>query len=109
MVKAFGQQKQEKERFKAPNERLKEAEIRIVKYNNKFTILYNLVQEISNIWVWIVGVILLLNTHTVELGVLITFVGYVGQLNGPMNFFSRLFQMWSDSINFENMDDIQEI
>ena len=44
VVKAFGQQKQEKERFKAPNERLKEAEIRIVKYNNKFTILYNLVQ-----------------------------------------------------------------
>lgn len=114
MVKAFGQQKQEKERFKAPNERLKEAEIRIVKYNNKFTILYNLVQEISNIWVWIVGVILLLNTHTVELGVLITFVGYVGQLNGPMNFFSRVFQMWSDSINaaqrmFEIMDAIPEI
>lgn len=114
VVKAFGQQKQEKERFKAPNERLKEAEIRIVKYNNKFTILYNLVQEISNIWVWIVGVILLLNTHTVELGVLITFVGYVGQLNGPMNFFSRVFQMWSDSINaaqrmFEIMDAIPEI
>lgn len=71
-------------------------------------------QEISNIWVWIVGVILLLNTHTVELGVLITFVGYVGQLNGPMNFFSRVFQMWSDSINaaqrmFEIMDAIPEI
>lgn len=117
VVKAFGQQRAENDRFVSPNERLQDAEVRIVKYNNRFTILYNLVQEVSNIWVWILGVILLMNTGSVELGVLITFVGYVGQLNGPMNFFSRVFHMWSDSINsaqrmFEIMDavpDIQEI
>ncbi|MCH5251749.1 MAG: ATP-binding cassette domain-containing protein [Lachnospiraceae bacterium] len=117
VVKAFGQQEPESVRFEPPNDRLRDAEVRIVKYNNRFTILYNLVQEVSNIWVWILGVILLLNSHSVELGVLITFVGYVGQLNGPMNFFSWVFHMWSDSINsaqrmFEIMDaipDIQEI
>lgn len=114
VVKAFGQQNQENERFESPNDRLKDAEIRIVRYNNRFTILYNLVQEISNIWVWILGVILLMRTGNVELGVLITFVGYVGQLNGPMNFFSRVFHMWSDSINsaqrmFEIMDAVPEI
>ena len=114
VVKAFGQQEAENARFEPVNERLKDAEIRIVKYNNRFTILYNLVQEISSIWVWIVGVILLLGTGDIELGVLITFVGYVGQLNGPMNFFSRVFQMWSDSINsaqrmFEIMDAIPDI
>lgn len=117
VVKAFGQQEPENERFVSPNKRLCEAEVRIVKYNNRFTILYNLVQEISNIWVWILGVFLLMSTGSVELGVLITFVGYVGQLNGPMNFFSRVFHMWSDSINaaqrmFEIMDaipDIQEV
>ena len=114
VVKAFGQQAAENARFEPVNERLKDAEIRIVKYNNRFTILYNLVQEISSIWVWIVGVILLLGTGEIELGVLITFVGYVGQLNGPMNFFSRVFQMWSDSINsaqrmFEIMDAIPDI
>ena len=114
VVKAFGQQVAENDRFAAPNERLRDAEIRIVKYNNRFTILYNLVQEISSIWVWILGVILLLNTGRMELGILITFVGYVAQLNGPMNFFSRVFHMWSDSINaaqrmFEIMDSIPEI
>lgn len=117
VVKAFGQQQPENERFVSPNKRLRDAEIRIVKYNNRFTILYNLVQEISNIWVWILGVFLLMSAGSVELGVLITFVGYVGQLNGPMNFFSRVFHMWSDSINsaqrmFEIMDaipDIQEV
>lgn len=114
VVKAFGQQQPENERFTTPNERLRDAEIRIVKYNNRFTILYNLVQEISNIWVWILGVFLLMTTGSVELGVLITFVGYVGQLNGPMNFFSRVFHLWSDSINsaqrmFEIMDAIPDI
>lgn len=114
VVKAFGQQEPENERFVSPNERVRDAEIRIVKYNNRFTILYNLVQEISNIWVWILGVILLMGTGSVELGVLITFVGYVGQLNGPMNFFSRVFHLWSDSINsaqrmFEIMDAVPDI
>lgn len=114
VVKAFGQQQQENVRFEPANEHLRDAEVRIVKYNNRFTILYNLVQEISNIWVWILGVILLMNTGSVEIGVLITFVGYVGQLNGPMNFFSRVFHMWSNSINaaqrmFEIMDAVPEI
>ncbi len=117
VVKAFGQQEQENSRFESPNENLRDAEVRIVKYNNRFTILYNLVQEVSNIWVWILGVLLLLNTGSIKLGVLITFVGYVGQLNGPMNFFSWVFHMWTNSINaaqrmFEIMDavpDIQEI
>ena len=114
VVKAFGQEGQENQGFVRPNERLKEAEIRIVKYNNRFTILYNLVQEVSSIWVWIVGVILLLNTQEIQLGDMITFVGYVAQLNGPMNFFSRVFHMWTDSINsaqrmFEIMDSIPEI
>lgn len=117
VVKAFGQQRAENERFTETNDRLRDAEVRIVKYNNRFTILYNLVQEVSSIWVWILGVILIMKTGDMKLGVLITFVGYVGQLNGPMNFFSRVFHMWSDSINsaqrmFEIIDavsDVQEV
>ena len=114
VVKAFGQENSEIEAFQKPNHNLEQAEVNIVKYNNRFTILYNLVQEISNIWVWILGVILLLNSNAIQLGVLITFVSYVGQLNGPMNFFSRVFHMWSDSINsaqrmFEIIDAIPDI
>ena len=57
---------------------------------------------------------MVLETHSIEMGVLITFVGYVSQLNGPMNFFSRVFHMWSDSINsaqrmFEIIDAIPDI
>lgn len=114
VVKAFGQQDAEIEKFERPNRKLCEAEVDIVKLRNRFTILYNLVQEVSSIWIWIIGVFFVLKTKQIELGVLLTFVGYVGQLNGPMNFFSRVFRMWSDSINaaqrlFEIIDSIPDI
>lgn len=114
VVKAFGRGESEKENFVSVNQNLMDAEVNIVKYNNRFTILYNFVQEISNIWVWILGVFLCLKTGSIEFGALITFVGYVGQLNGPMNFFSRVFHMWSDSINsaqrmFEIIDAIPDV
>lgn len=114
VVKAFGQQAAEMERFEGPNEYLRDAEVRIERYNNRFTILYNLVQEISSVWVWMLGVFMMMQSNKIEVGVLITFVGYVAQLNGPMNFFSRVFRMWSDSINaaqrmFEIMDAVPEI
>lgn len=114
VVKAFGQQEEEIKRFNGPSNNLRDAEIDIAKLRNKFAVLYNLVQEVSSVWIWIVGVFFVLQTHEIELGVLITFVGYVMQLNGPMNFFSWVFRMWSDSINsaerlFEIMDAIPEI
>lgn len=114
VVKAFGKGDNEIDNFQVPNNNLMEAEINIVKYNNRFTVLYNFVQEISNIWVWILGVFLVIKTGSIELGSLITFIGYVSQLNGPMNFFSRVFHMWSDSINsaqrmFEIIDAIPDV
>ena len=56
----------------------------------------------------------MLQTKQIELGVLITFVGYVQQLNGPMNFFAWVFRTWAESINsaerlFEIIDAIPEI
>lgn len=114
VVKAFGQENAEIERFSRPNVNLREAEINIVKLRNRFAILYNLVQEVSSIWIWIAGLFFVLKTNKIELGGLITFVGYVMQLNGPMNFFAWVFRMWSDSINsaerlFEIIDAIPDI
>lgn len=114
VVKAFGQESAELSRFVRPNKNLCEAEINIVKLRNRFQILYNLVQEVSSIWIWIIGVFFVLKTDRIDLGVLITFVGYVMQLNGPMNFFAWVFRMWADSINsaerlFEIIDAIPEI
>ena len=75
---------------------------------------YSGIFEILNISVWLIGVYLIMVTHEIELGIMITFVGYIGQLQGPINFFSRVFHWWSDSMNsaqrmFEIIDSVPEI
>ncbi|MBO4390832.1 MAG: ABC transporter ATP-binding protein [Lachnospiraceae bacterium] len=109
VVRAFGQQDEEINRFEPPNDYLRDAEVRIVKYNNRFTLLYEMVQTVSSIWVWVLGVFLVMHFKTIRVGELLTFVGYIAQLNAPMRFFSWIFRSWTDSINaaqrmFEIMD-----
>lgn len=114
VVKAFGQEERELSRFHTNNTRMMDAELSIVRFDNKFTFLYQTTQELTNIIVWFIGAALVLRSTNFELGVLITFVGYVSQLSGPMNFFSHIFHWWSDSINsaqrmFEILDSIPEV
>lgn len=114
VVKAFGQQENEIVRFEKGNRSLSEAEIDIVRYDNKFTAIFSAARELINLIVWTLGVLFVLGTDYFEVGMLLTFTGYVGQLNGPINFFSRFFYNWSDSMNssqrmFEILDSIPEI
>ncbi|MGN1085133.1 MAG: ABC transporter transmembrane domain-containing protein, partial [Lachnospiraceae bacterium] len=114
VVKAFGQQENEVVRFEKGNRKLSEAEIDIVRYDNKFTAIFSAARELINLVVWALGVWFVLKTDYFEVGMLLTFTGYVGQLNGPINFFSRFFNNWSDSMNsaqrmFEILDSIPEI
>ncbi len=114
VVKAFGQEQRELTRFSTNNSRMKDAELAIVRFDNKFTFLYSTTQELTSMIVWFIGVSLVLSGTNFDLGILITFVGYVGQLSGPMNFFSHIFHWWSDSINsaqrmFEILDAIPEV
>ena len=114
VVKAFGQQENEITRFEKGNKKLSEAEVDIVRYNNKFTIIFSGVRELINLIVWALGVWFVMSTDYFEVGMLLTFTGYVGQLSGPMDFFSRFFNNWSDSMNsaqrmFEILDSIPEV
>ena len=114
VVKAFGQEKRETTRFEKNNTRLREAEMSIVGTQNLVRGSYSGIFEILNISVWLIGVYLIMVTHEIELGIMITFVGYIGQLQGPINFFSRVFHWWSDSMNsaqrmFEIIDSVPEI
>lgn len=114
VVKAFGQEEREMKRFHTSNARMKDAELSIVKFDVKFSLLYNATQELTSTLIWFIGVAILLNSDSFELGILITFIGYVGQLSGPMNFMSHIFRWWADSMNsaqrmFEILDAIPEI
>ncbi len=114
VVKAFGQEESELKRFGSYNNRVKQAELSLVAYDNRYKALYHTVQNISSYIVLGFGSALVLSKTALELGVLITFIGYVNQLRGPLDFMSQVFRWWAESINcsqriFEIVDAVPEI
>lgn len=114
VVKAFGQEKKELKRFEKYNKRVKDTEMAVVGFDNRFYALYAAVENIASFAVWGVGAALVLGETHMELGLLITFSGYVSQLNGPLDFMSRCFRWYTRSINsaqriFEILDAVPEV
>ncbi len=114
VVKAFGQEEQELKRFGTANSRLRKAELDITSFDNKYYALYNIVQNVTAIVVWGLGAAIVLKTNKLEYGILVTFTGYVSQLNGPLDFLSYIFRWWTNSMNsaqrvFEIIDAVPEV
>ncbi|MCQ2536880.1 MAG: ABC transporter ATP-binding protein/permease [Lachnospiraceae bacterium] len=114
VVKAFGQEKKEEHRFSSANTRLKDTEMSIVRLDNIFSAIFQLTHNAAGIIIWCMGAFFILNKGTMALGILVTFIGYTNQLDGPMRFMSRVFRSWSDSMNaaqrmFEIIDAVPEI
>lgn len=115
VVKSFGQERKEIQRFEGYSRRLKDSEIAISYRQNWFQLVYGGARELASMAIWALGVYLIMQrTGDMQLGTLITFVGYVGQLQGPMNFFARIPNRWADSMNsaqriFEIIDAVPEV
>ncbi len=114
VVKAFGQQESEIKRFDKNNSRVRSAEMSLVNFDNKFYALYVTFERIANVVIWGLGSYLILTGTNMEFGVLMTFVGYAQQLNGPLDFISWLFRWFTDSMNsaqriFEIIDAVPEL
>ena len=114
VVKAFGQEQQEIVRFKKNNERLKGSELDVVKFDCEFSALYMIIENLMSFIVWAVGSAMIISGSNIELGLLITFSGYVGQLKGPLDFMSRIFRWYTQAMNsaqrmFEIIDAVPEV
>ena len=114
VVKAFGQQESELERFDKNNSKVRSAEMSLVSFDNKFYALYVTFENIASLVVWGFGSYLLLKQPDMKIGLLMTFTGYVQQLNGPLDFMSYVFRWFTDSMNsaqrmFEIIDAVPEI
>lgn len=114
VVKAFGQEEQEMTRFTKNNKRVQNAELDVARYDNKFFALYCTVEDTISFLVWAVGGALMIGGSNIELGLLITFSGYVGQLKGPLEFMSRMIRWYTNCMNsaqrlFEIMDAVPEV
>lgn len=114
VVKAFGQEDQEMNRFARSNQKVRDAELDLAKYDCRFSALYYLVEDLLTFLVWAVGSALILSGSGMELGLLITFSGYVGQLKGPLEFMSRIIRWYTNAMNsaqrmFEIIDAVPEV
>ncbi len=114
VVKAFGQEEQEMNRFSRNNGRVREAELDVARYDCKFSALYILVEDALTFLVWAVGAALIISGSDMELGLLISFTGYVGQLKGPLEFMSRIIRWYTNAMNsaqrmFEIIDAVPEV
>ncbi len=115
VVKAFGREKNENTRFDKVNNRLRDAEINIVKYRNMYSAAYSVGIELPITLVWTFGAwFILQSSGQFTYGELFTFINYMGMLQGPLEFFSMVFQWWTNSMNaaqrvFEIVDAEPEI
>lgn len=114
VVKAFGQQNQEMTRFSKSNHKMRTAEMDLARYDNKFFALYCSVQDTISFLVWAVGGAMIIGGSNIELGLLLTFSGYVGQLKGPLEFMSRNIRWYTNCMNsaqriFEIIDAVPEV
>lgn len=114
VVKAFGQQEQEMKRFSKNNGKVKNAEMDVARYDIRFFALYFAVEDAINFLVWAVGGAMMISGSSIELGLLLTFSGYVGQLKGPLEFFSRSVRWYTECMNsaqrmFEIIDAVPEV
>ncbi len=115
VVKAFGQEAHEDTRFARANDRLRDSEMNIVKYRNIFDASYSIGRDVPVLLVQSIGALLILHSGgAFSYGKLLTFVNYLAMLQGPIDFFSRVFQWWSNSMNaaqrvFEIVDALPEI
>lgn len=114
VVKAFGQESSEVRRFDKSNEKVRNADLAVMNYDNKFSALYSAAENLASLMVYIVGAWLILIQKRFDYAVLITFAGYVGQLTGPMDFMSFFFRWFTNCMNsaqrmFEIIDAVPEI
>ena len=114
VVKAFGQEEQEMGRFTKNNNKVREAELDVARYDCRFSALYIFVEDMLTFLVWALGSALIISGSNMELGLLITFSGYVGQLKGPLEFMSRIIRWYTNAMNsaqrlFEIIDAVPEV
>ena len=114
VVRAFGQQNSETERFQALNENVKEAEYNIVSVQNELYAAYHLVEKIGVFAVWGLGSFMIMKSFDFNYADIITLIGYIGMLNGPVNNISKALRQCANCLNssqriFEILDSTPDV
>ncbi len=99
VVKSFGQEQREIENFGGANEEMQNAEVAITVNFNKVNGAYAFLENVINLLVWAFGSWLILGWQQISYGQLITFSGYVTQLNPMLRIAAQASRQWVSSMN----------
>ncbi len=98
VVKAFGKESLEIDRFNGVNRDLADIESYTAKYSLTVFPMYGLVIGISSLAVWGLGIWEVFEDR-ITFGTLVTFTAYLGMLLGPIQFMVRTVDWWSNTMN----------
>lgn len=113
VVKAFAKEDDEQKRFDRKSSAFADSDKTIgIMSISRFPLIHY-IMNIGNLVVWIYGGWLVMRGK-MELGTLMTFVGYLGIIYSPLQFFSEVSRWWAECINavsriFEILDSIPEV
>ena len=113
VVKAFGQEQQEIERFAPANDEVREAELRTQRTLAGLFPAVGLLAQIGGLIIWAMGGWQVIG-GSLTLGVLITLITYAALLYEPLRFMTMVVEWWSIAMNsahriFEVVDAVPEV
>lgn len=113
VVKAFGKESSEVDRFTDANTAVYTAEMNVQRTINTVFPLVHFGMTAGSFIVWGLGGWQVVNAG-LTFGELMTFVGYMGMLYGPLDFMSRVVDWWSNCMNsaqriFEIIDAVPDV
>lgn len=98
VVKAFGKEEQEIQRFTKSNQRVFEVNQEVGKMASTVFPALSYLMSVGALVIWGVGGWRVLQGD-LTFGTLMTFTGYLGMLYGPLDFMTRIVDWWSSSMN----------
>ncbi|MCL2089544.1 MAG: DUF1854 domain-containing protein [Oscillospiraceae bacterium] len=113
VVRAFGKEDHEKRTFGRGSQNLRETDSGIGVFHANVMIFHGFIDRLLFISLWGLGAYLVMQDN-VTFGMLITFIGYIGTLNGAADFFAYSTFQWASSMSaaqriFEVIDSVPEI
>ncbi len=113
VVKAFAHENEESQRFDRRSKAFSHSDKEIGSLNSTAFPIIDFVLYIGNFVVWGYGGWLVMRGN-MTYGTLMTFVGYLGMLYAPLNFFAEIPRFWAQTTNsiqrvFEILDSIPDV
>lgn len=100
VVRAFGSQEGEMQRFTYANSKVGDNEVEIGTIESKLHAFYTAAKEIIVMAIYGVGAYMILGgSFNIDYAMLITFMGYIGMLTGPVDTISRFVKQWVNCMN----------